>query len=104
MVCCGCSVRGPLFSRPGRIDRSRGQFESITGRSHEVAYPQELTSSAHIRSPSFIECPRWGSGAYTLAIFTDLEALISGTQIAIPNIDPEFARENTSINIVLEGT
>jgi len=37
-------------------------------------------------------------------IFTDLEALTSGTPIAISRTDLEFARRRTRTNIVLEGT
>ena len=51
-----------------------------------------------------IECLSWGTEDYKLAFFSNLEVVTSGTRIAIPSIDPEFARRRTSINIVLEGT
>jgi hypothetical protein len=64
----------------------------------------ELTSSAHIRSLSLSTARVGAPTIYTLAVLTHLEALTSGTRIAIPNIDREFARRRTSINILLEGT
>ncbi len=38
-----------------------------------------------------------------LAIYNNLGVFRSGTRIAIPSVDPVFARRRTSINIVLEG-
>jgi hypothetical protein len=64
----------------------------------------ELTSSAHIRSLSLSSARVGAPTIYALAVFTHLEGIRCGTRIAIPSIDPEFARGRTSISIVLEGT
>ena len=66
-------------------------------------YPQSWTSSAHIRSLSLSTARVGAPTIYKLAVLTHLEALTPGTRIAIPSIDPVFARRRTSINIVLEG-
>jgi hypothetical protein len=74
-----------------------------SGRPHEVTFA-DLTSSAHIRSVSSASARVGAPKIYTLAIFIHLEVLTFGIRIAIPSIDPEFARRRTSMNIVLEGT
>jgi hypothetical protein len=84
------SVRRPFLAKP---NGSVGINESLSA---------DLTSSAPIRSLSLSTARVGAPTIYKLAVLTHLEALTSGTRVAIPSIDPVFARRRTSINIVLE--